>query len=124
MTNHTSLQDAYRKALTTVAPIENEEMRRIMGGSATRGHVVGPPMDERADAFADFCGSEGGTTAQAAEVLGFAVSTMKSHVRRAMKTGKVRKVQESHNATAVYYDAREDQGLKQLADMGQEWDAS
>ncbi len=123
MTDHAAIQDAYRKALMTVAPAENNELGRVMGGSETRGHVLGVPMDERADAFAAFCGSEGGTTAQAAKVLGFTVSTMKTHVRRAMKTGKVRKVQESHNATAVYYDARKEQGLKQLADVGQKVDA-
>jgi len=100
------VEDAYREALMTVAPIENEEMRRVMGGSARRGHVLGLPMDERADAFAAFCGSQGATVAQAAEALEFTLSTVKTHARKAMQTGKVRKVQASHNAVAVYYDAR------------------
>jgi len=119
---HADFEDTYRENMAAVAPIENEEMRRIMGGSATRGHVLGLPMDERADAFAAFCGSRGATVAQAAEALGFTLSTVKTHARKAMQTGKVRKVQASHNAVAVYYDARQEQALKRLADMGQEWD--
>ena len=99
-------EDELREAMAAVAVIENDRLDRIMGGSATRGHVLGLPMDERTDAFAAFCGSQGATIVQAAKALRLPVSTIKTHARKAMQTGKVRKVQSSQNAIAIYYDAR------------------